>query len=53
MNNHKSVKRVSKTLLVIGSAIALGIGFIPGSAQAVEATISMGCLLYTSDAADE
>jgi hypothetical protein len=42
MNNHKSVKRVSKTLLVIGSAIALGIGFIPGSAQAVEATISMG-----------
>lgn len=42
MNSHRSKKLQGKRILVIGSVIALGIGFITNTASAVEAPLSMG-----------
>jgi type VI secretion system secreted protein VgrG len=42
MNSRRSIKLQGKRFLVIGSVIALGIGFISTTANAVEAPISMG-----------
>lgn len=42
MNNHRSKKIQGKKILVIGSVIALGIGFITNTASAAEAPLTMG-----------